>query len=198
MSSEIRSFIRQVGKWFMDPDSREKAMNDLKDAIILADEKGEYAASYAYLMRYADFLSELGKANLTNAVYIQASIRASLMGDEVKILESKSKIPAEHPYRSIADTFHTAQKRDGEKHFYLLDLEYKTIFGDFAKVSPLPMIDFEDEEEALVILEDFYDVALYHAHIIERKSLVKERVDIAVGKLEKLDAVETVSKYIIS
>ncbi len=198
MSSEIRSFVRQVTKWFEDPDSRSRAVRDLADAIKLADEKADYAASYAYLMKYADFQRTLDNSNVLNTIYFQAFIRATMINDETKVLESKSKIFSEHPYHSLAETIHQAQKRDGEKHFYLLDLEYQTIFGDFEKISPLPMIDFEDEEEAQVILEDFYPVALYHAHIIERKSLVKERVDIAVGRMEKLDAVETVSKHVIS
>lgn len=198
MSSEIRSFIRQIEKWFVSIESRDRAIDDLQEAIKTADSNSDYLASYNYLMKLAEFYPKIGKKKFVAQLHAQAMIRALAIGKPELIQEAQSKMDPEQPFFKITQSLADAKDPKKGKQFYLLDLEYQTIFGDFIKMEPLPMIDFEDENEAQIILEDFFQHGYYHVHMIERTSLVKERVDIAVGKKEKLDNVETVHKQILT
>jgi tetratricopeptide (TPR) repeat protein len=198
VSSEVRSFIRQIDKWFNSDDSRDRALKDLQEAILHADDKNDYQASYSYLMKLGELYLKSGRHLKINAIYTQAALRALAYDNQIDFTNAMKNINPEHPYHKIISAIQTTTINDGKKHFYLLDLEYQTIFGTFQKLNPLPMIDFEDEEEAQIILEDYFPHGYYHVHMIERKTLVRERVDIAVGKKETLDAVETFRRQVVT
>lgn len=197
MSSEIRSAIRIFEKWFADKETRKRALNDIHEAISKADINGDFAASQAYLLKLADFYNELGEWDKVEPLKAHATLRATLQGDTKVADQIIGKLNLDHPYSSIMNTIEEARRGGEGSKYYLLDLEVQNIFGEYKEISPLPLIDFGDEEELQITLEDYFQIGLYHAVIIERKTLARKLVEIPVGKKEQLDAVESLNKQII-
>ena len=190
VSTEIRSFIRQLDKWF--EENPEKAIEKGISALKEADKKGEFEASFQYAQKLAEFFEKLGKKSRAQQMIAVATIRSSFLD---KPLEQKRLLAKLNPKRAsanFASSVIEGRGDDAEKHYFLLELEQQSLWGDFRKIEPLPLIDFANTEEAQIILEDYFPHGVYHLHMVERNSLQKRRIDIPVGKQENLDIIDSI------
>ncbi len=195
MSSEIRSFIRQIEKWVeTDP---EKALSEGITAIQKEDRLFNFEGSYIIASKLAEILEQLGDKTRAAKMAGIAAIRATFLNNPIEEKKSLAKLDPERPISLFANSIVDGKGDDSHKHYYLLELEQQSLWGDFKKLTPLPFIDFENADEAKMILEDYFPNAIYHLHMIERNTHQKRRIDIPVGQLEELDVIETVRTVII-
>lgn len=177
-------------KWFEeDPKiAIERGISALKEA----DKKGDFEAAFFYSSKLADFFSAIGDRVHSHRMMGIAAIKSAFLDNPLEQKKILSKLDHERAISKFAKSVIEGMGDDAEKHYFLLELEQQSLWGDFKKIEPLPLIDFANTEEAQIILEDYFPHGVYHLHMVERNSQQKRRIDIPVGTQENLDIIENV------
>lgn len=196
MSSEIRTFVRQLDKWFETDDSQTAIAEGTK-AIKEFDAQGNFQASYLIAAKLADLLESHNEDILSSKYRAISLIRSIFVDDPLEAKKALTKIGEDTAVAHFVQAVLDGKGDDSKRHYFLLDLEFQTLWGDFKKIRPLPLIDFEGESEAKTILEDYFPWGIYHLHMIERVTQRQRRIDIPVGQVENLDVIEKVTTLTI-
>lgn len=196
MSSEIRTFVRQLEKW-SETDNVDIAISEGTKSIRSFDAQANYYGSYLVASKLADLLESKEQTNLASKFRGIALIRSIFLDDPLEAKKALTKADKETAIANFAQALQEGKGDDSKRHYFLLDLEFQTLWGDFKKIRPLPLIDFEGESEAKIILEDYFPWGIYHLHMIERGTQRQRRIDIPVGQVESLDVIEKVTTLII-
>ncbi len=189
-SSEIRSLLRQLDKEYQnDPEiTIAKTIENIRNY----DKEQDFDGSFQLAMKLGEWYEQLDNVERANSAKALALVRASFLNDPLKVKMIEKNLDLTSMKIRFAHSINMGKGDTGRKHYYLVNLELQTLWGDFIKVNPIPLIDFNDENEVQEILEDYFPYGVYHVHMIERNTNQQRRVDIPVGKFETLEIVETV------
>ncbi|RMG41342.1 MAG: hypothetical protein D6732_02575 [Methanobacteriota archaeon] len=190
LSTEIKTFVRQLEKWF--EENPQEAIDRAISAMKEADEKGDYEATFHYAKKLAELYEKLGDRTKSQRMIAIATIRSSFLDNPLEQKRLAALLDLTRGVSKFAASVLEGRGDDAEKHYFLLELEQQSLWGDFRKIEPLPLIDFANTEEAKIILEDYFPHGVYHLHMVERNSHQRRRIDIPVGKQENLDIIDSV------
>ncbi|MHA2402817.1 MAG: hypothetical protein ACXADH_07490 [Candidatus Kariarchaeaceae archaeon] len=192
MAPEVRSVLRKIDQLFVQGDfnqASELGISSIKEC----DASREYENSIAILQKLVEYANQNQENNLNKEQFeAHLIIRYLFMGkiEEVQALEEKQKDELTTPISKIAHSLLQARISESDSTYILEGIERQNIFGEFEQMKNLPFILFNDEEEAIQILEDYFDNGRYVINLINTTTSLHHSLNFDVGSAQDVNVVE--------
>jgi hypothetical protein len=187
---EVRSIIRSIENKIKDLDVKD-AYNIGIVAIKEFDAAREYKNSITILVKFLKYPNiEVFSVNKVKIIS-HLILRALLIGEleEYNEIINNEKNLKKSILGNISQLLvNSSNETDGE--FILDGIEKVDLFGDLNPLEQIPQLKFDDEDEIVRIIEDYYENAVYHLTYFEKVSKLHHTITINSGKLEELNVVE--------
>ncbi len=192
MPQEVRSVIRSIENKIKDMDVKD-AYNIGVEAIKEYDVVGEYKNSIKILMKFLKYPNiEVFLVNKTK-ILSHLILRALLAGEieEYRDIINQDKNLKKSILGNISHILaNNSNDKSNEGEFILDGIEKVDLFGDLNPLDQIPQLKFDDEDEIVRVIEDFYEQGVYHLTYFEKLTKLHHMLTINNGKLEEMNVAE--------
>ena len=191
MPPEVRSVLRKIDQFIVQGKFKQASEIGIS-SIQECDSSREYENSVAILQKLVECANQSQKNLNKEQFNAHLIIRYLFMGkiEEAQALEQKQKDEITTPISKIAHSLLQAKISENDSIFILEGIENQNIFGEFEQMKNLPFILFNDEEEAIQILEDYFDNGRYVINLINTTTSLYHSLNFDVGSAQDVNVVE--------
>lgn len=194
MVKELRSVLRNIDQAMIKGDLKKVFATTMK-AINEFDREKTYADSIEVLVKLVDYDQITNSRVMHQELLAHLMIRYILNGDIEKAKSITFLKDLKLPICDLAQTILDDHLLEKSAPYILHSIETKSIFGDYISITNVPALQFDDEDDILRILEDYFPTGKYIANLMERETLLKHSKKIDVGISEETNVVENRRVY---
>ena len=151
------------------------------------DAQREYSHSISVLQKLIE-ISEKHFSQVQTAKFVELLQVRALLGHDTSSIEGiklkYSNLP-KTPIQNLLDEYGIESKK-----IIMETIEKQDIFGDFTPISDAPYLKFNNQDEAITLLEDYYDEGRYILNLLDVSTSLHQSISIDVGKSEEVNIVD--------
>lgn len=191
MAPEVRSVLRKIDQLVVQGEFKQASEFGIS-SVQESDASREYESSIAILQKLVEYAIE-NQDNLNKEQFAaHLIIRYLFLGkiEEAQALDQQNQDESTTPISKIAHSLLQAKISENESIYILEGIENQNIFGEFEQMKNLPFILLKDEEEAMQILEDYFDNGRYVINLINTTTSLHHSLNFDVGSAQDVNVVE--------
>lgn len=187
MAPEIRSILRYMDD-YIETGDYDNAIERGISAIKVYDHEREYDSSISILEKLIE-IENLRRNTLKIAKYTyHVKVRAMLARDHTKLDQLKNR---DNPLPTIPmDELLPDLDSSDSEHIIVETIERQTIFGDFEPLTEAPFLTFENHEEAVKLVEDYFEEGRYIVNLLDSETQLHQAFDVDNGTPEEINIVD--------
>lgn len=190
MTQEVRSVIRSIENNIKDLNIKD-AYNIGVEAIKEFDGVGEYKNSIKILMKFLKYpnieVFSVNKVKILSHLILRALLTGEI--EEFSDIINQEKNLKKSILGNISHIL-ANNPNEIEGEFILDGIEKVDLFGDLNPLDQIPQLKFDDEDEIVRVIEDFYDQGVYHLTYFEKITKLHHMLTINNGKMEEMNVAE--------
>ena len=190
MSPEIRATVRKLDKLIVNNKLTE-ALNQGIKAIGDFDKERAYEDSLELLGRLTVIAQENDKKLLEQEFISHSIIRLMLLGNKTEIKKLEEQLDDNFlPINSIVSSLLQFSRDNQEFKFHLRSVEKQSIFGGYEELQNIPVLNFDDEDDAIRIIEEYFPNGRYVINLIQIENSLHHSIDVDIGRPQEVNIVE--------
>lgn len=194
MVKELRSVLRNIDQEMVKGELKKVFATTMK-AINEFDREKMFAESIEILIKLVEYDQITNARVMHQELLAHLMIRYILNGDIEKAKSINFLNDLKLPICDLAQTILNDHILENNPPYILHSIETKSIFGDYTSIPNVPALQFDDEDDILRILEDYFPTGKYIANLMERETLLQHSKKVDVGNSEETNVVENRRVY---
>lgn len=185
MAPEIRTILRYMDDYITSGNLNE-ALERGVQALVEYDKDREFDNAIEILEKLIS-VAELQNDIIQAAKFVDyLRVRTLLAHDKEKF----AGLVKQYEYLPVTPLSTLLKTEDAEKKIILETIERQSIFGDFVALPNVPFLKFNQGEDALNIVEDYYEEGRYIINLVDTSTSLHQALNIDIGKPEEVNIVE--------
>ena len=191
MAQDLRSVIRKID----DDINRESYQDAYKmgfEAIKEYDKERDFENSVSVLEKLIDLGKQINEPYRIEELNGHLLVRFLLMGkiDLAKNIDNVSSSEISLPILEFGKMLLNSHQDFKNSNYHLQSIERMSIFGTYVAVKNLPVLNFKSEDDAVRVLEYYFDDGRYIINLVQNATSLHHSVKIDIGKAQEINIVE--------